>query len=207
MRIPRRVGPSEAWILMVLSGSSVSAQAVESAELTAGVGLGIYEASGPYGAPGALGLFFGYERRVHAHLILRGAASGLWTTGIGDALAICYPDDAGGCVRPPVFPSVLVSGEATTLLQPIRSVPVWGVGAIGVALPRGQVTHRADDAGFRVGPRATWRAGIELGVGVGARAPRVQLAYSWYSGRLLSADGVITFSLAIPLTVSGSAVR
>lgn len=138
-------------------------------------------AAGYYGNPyeNTLGLggLAALERRLSGAISLRGSASVLRTVNTADDVTICRPAPDDGCLPRPLFPLWLATLEANGVVTPVPGIPVALVAGVGVSIAsdaRG-AWRGAPPTGSGSQSQPVVRHGLELRLGSGPRAPRVQL--------------------------------
>lgn len=168
-----------------------------------GLSAGAYESSHPRDGAGVIGATLGVERAVSTHLAVRATLSRtvISSIGAGDDVSMCTLLPDGSCRPDALFPHRLWTLELGGVARATVFLPVGIFVGSGLALP----VHARQ--GLRVSPsidtamgvRAAVRVGAELSLGRPRHALRLQVARSGYSRPMVSANGLTTVALVLPL--------
>lgn len=134
----------------------------------------------PHEAILGLGVLVGLEQKLTPGLTLRALASVQRGIATSDDVGICRPDGMDGCLPNPLLPQWLSSLEVNVTVALLPRLPVRVVGGLGLAIAGdARQTHRS--APRTSAPTETplvIRRGIEIPLGSGARAVRLQYTRS-----------------------------
>lgn len=181
-------------LLLISAARGIEAQA----RTIWGVSAAGYGADSPYPSTGGLGVLYGIERQAGG-VRLAGIVSVLKTTRTSDHIAICYraPDD--GCLPRPLFPLWLSAVELQAGIAPVPFLPLRLLGGAGIS-------HAFDAREYWKGAPRTpndaewqslWRGGVEVSLGRGPTAPRLQFTRTSFGAQPYSVTWIKSLTLVL----------